>query len=464
MRKAVKTDLNAEDNLPGLKIGGLAKSLGAMRNVIKMSGIVTAVQGAVVQARIPSVAIGDLCEITTRNDSVIPAQVIAFREDTVTLAPFDSTDGISPGAHVQTTGAVPSIPVSNSMIGQVVDALGKPLNFDTHVLSSPATLRGSGRSLSSAAPNPLARKDIDQVFLTGVTAIDCLCTLGRGQRVGLFAGAGVGKSTLLGMIARNADVDVTVIGLIGERGREVNEFLHDCLGVEGLKRAIVVVATSDESSIRRLMAAKAATTIAEHFRSQGKRVLLLLDSLTRTARAMRELGLAAGELPVRQGYTPSVYTELPKLLERAGNDARGSITAIYTVLINSEREADPLAEEIKSILDGHMVLSPSVAQAGIRPAIDLTSSVSRVLSKVCSADKLSVIGTIVRALSRLKNDRDVVLLGGSPDAELKVALQMESELKTLLTQDPSTQPDYSSYSAKLNSWAERFLKNSSSSI
>lgn len=212
------------------------------------------------------------------------------------------------------------------------------------------------------------------------------------------------------------------------------------------------------------MAAKAATTIAEHFRSQGKRVLLLLDSLTRTARAMRELGLAAGELPVRQGYTPSVYTELPKLLERAGNDARGSITAIYTVLINSEREADPLAEEIKSILDGHMVLSPSVAQAGIRPAIDLTSSVSRVLSKVCSADKLSVIGTIVRALSRLKNDRDVVLLGGSPDAELKVALQMESELKTLLTQDPSTQPDYSSYSAKLNSWAERFLKNSSSSI
>jgi FliI/YscN family ATPase len=269
-----------------------------------------------------------------------------------------------------------------------------------------------------------------------VRAIDTFCPIGYGQRLGIFAGAGVGKSTLLGMIARHADVDVCVIALVGERGREVQEFIHECLGEEGLARSVVVVATSDESPLRRLIAPQTATSIAEYYRAQGLRVLLLVDSLTRTARAIREVELAAGEPPVRQGYTSGVYTELPRLLERAGNDDSGSITALYTVLTTGEQDSDPLADEIKSILDGHLVLSQQVQLEGIRPAIDVLRSVSRLREKLQSEEVRVCMENLLTVLGRLRRDRDIVLLGGSPDPALRTALRIEPELKRFLSQRP----------------------------
>lgn len=430
---------------PRLIIGTLKSSLSGERNnpiaterQFKITGKLLAVKGTVVLARIPSVAIGDLCYIERRKGDPIPAQVISFSEDAVTLAPFDLLDGVSPGASVFSDGEATKIELVGDPLGQVIDAFGRPLSIVNQSLGRAGLPPAKQKlQLSSEPPNPLSRSDISEILRTGVRSIDTLCTLAVGQRVGLFAGAGVGKSTLLGMITRNAAVDVIVIALVGERGREVNEFIHDSLGAEGLKRSVLVVSTSDESSIRRLMAAKTATAIAEHYRDQGKRVLLLIDSLTRSARAMREIGLAAGELPVRQGYTPSVFTELPKLLERAGNSDKGSISAIYTVLTNNEREVDPLAEEIKSLLDGHITLSTAVAQQGIRPAIDLTTSVSRVITRVRDREATQTISEALKLLARIKKDKDILLLGGTPDPELQRAIDLEPKLIKFLSQGVS---------------------------
>lgn len=395
-----------------------------------IEGTIIATKGPTLTAKLPQVTIGELCTVERSDGSTMPAQAIAFENDLVSLAPLDDIQGLNPGSKVTGSGNAPTIKISDNLLGKVVDCLGTPLD-------STAEYSGTPRSIYNRPPDPLTRKPIKQIFETGITAIDGLCTIGRGQRVGLFAGAGVGKSTLLGMITRNANVDIVVTALVGERGREVREFIDDCLGPEGMARSVLVVATSDESPLRRMLAPFTATTIAEHFRAQGKNVLLLVDSLTRTARAIREVGLAAGELPVRQGYTPSVYTELPKLLERAGNDACGSLTAIYTVLTNGEGETDPLGEEIKSILDGHIYLSSVVAQRGIRPAIDLTESVSRVLTAIQPQSYITKIQGVNRMLSRLKRDREILLLGGTPDPELQAALMLESHLERLLNQRPS---------------------------
>jgi type III secretion protein N (ATPase) len=269
---------------------------------------------------------------------------------------------------------------------------------------------------------------------TGIRAIDGFCTLAYGQRIGLFAPAGVGKSTLLGAMARGAAVDVVVAALVGERGREVNEFITDVLGPEGQKRAIVVVSTGDEPPLRRAYAPRTATAIAEYHRSHGRRVLLLVDSLTRAARALREIGLAAGEIPVRHGFTPSVYAELPRLLERAGTDEHGSITAIYTVLTHEEAESDPLGDEIKSLLDGHIVLSSRAFRRGRRPAIDIPRSISRLAHRVRTESLNAAVMTCAAALERLERDRDVVLFGGQPDAALSAALRLEGELEKFLSQ------------------------------
>lgn len=393
-------------------------------------GSIVATKGPTLVARMPQVTVGELCIVERADRSTVPAQVIAFDNDLVSLAPLAEVQGISPGARVSGTGVPPSLNVSDALLGKVVDCLG-------NLIENPGTkVSGPNRPVFKAPPDPLTRKPIKHIFETGITAIDGLCTIGKGQRIGLFAGAGVGKSTLLGMITRNAKVDVVVTALVGERGREVREFIDDCLGPEGMARSVLVVATSDESPLRRMLAPFTATTIAEHFRAQGKNVLLLVDSLTRTARAIREVGLAAGELPVRQGYTPSVFTELPKLLERAGNDDTGSLTAIYTVLTNGEGETDPLGEEIKSILDGHIYLSSQIAQRGIRPAIDLTDSISRVLTAIQPSSYTTKIKTVIRMISRLKRDREILLLGGTPDPELQAALLMEPQLEKLLSQSP----------------------------
>ncbi len=399
----------------------------------RASGKVIGIRGPVIFARIPQVAMGDLCYVQRRGQPALPAQVVAFQDDKISLAPLDAAEGIGPGAVVTNTGAPPRLKISDALVGSVVDALGLPLE----PASQDTALNGCQTEIVNAPPNPLQRVEISTQLVTGVKVLDGVCSLGYGQRIGLFAGAGVGKSTLLGMIARNAAVDITVIALVGERGREVREFITDSLGPEGLKRSILVVATSDETPLRRRLAAMTATAIAEHYRSQGKRVLLLVDSLTRMARAIREVGLAAGELPVRQGYTSSVYTELPRLLERAGTDQHGSITAIYTVLTNGDNEVDPLGEEIKSILDGHVVMSNAVVQQGIRPAVDITTSISRLLPRLHEEGYRSTIETVVRLMGRIKKDKDLVLLGGTPDPELKAALELEPELVACLTQRPN---------------------------
>jgi FliI/YscN family ATPase len=268
-----------------------------------------------------------------------------------------------------------------------------------------------------------------------VRAIDAFCTLGYGQRMGIFASAGVGKSTLLAQIARTAEVDVIVVALVGERSREVREFIEDTLGPEGLRRSIVVVATSDDSALLRQTAPYTATAIAEHFRDAGKRVLLIVDSLTRMARAVRETTLAAGELPVRHGYTNSVYTQLPKLLERAGTATRGSITALYTVLTNQDDDIDPLADEIKSLLDGHIVLRKELATLGIQPAIDITTSISRLFTRLHAPEYQRVAQAAVRATGRFMKEREIVLLGGVPDAELNKILAHQHELLGLVRQN-----------------------------
>jgi type III secretion protein N (ATPase) len=274
--------------------------------------------------------------------------------------------------------------------------------------------------------------------VTGVTAIDAFCSLAVGQRLGMFASAGVGKSTLLGMVASRADVDVIVVALVGERGREVNEFVEHILGTTGLARSVVVVATSDESSVMRQTAPYTATTIAEHFRDQGMRVLLVIDSLTRFARALRETGLAAGELPVRQGYTASVYTMLPRLLERAGTNPYGSITGLYTVLTNEQGDIDPLADEVKSLIDGHIVLSSELYALGIAPAIDVSVSISRMFDRLHDETYLNAIREVKRALTRLLKERDLLMLGGTPDEEMKRILAAEKELLDLVKQPRGT--------------------------
>lgn len=417
----------------------------------KSYGRILSVRGAALLARIPHAALGDLCYVQCRGSHEIPAQVVAFNEDTITLAPFGEIQGLTPGAIVTNTSQAPRIRIPSEPLGSVLSPLGEQLTAPT------AVGRQIELTLMRPPPPALERRPIRELMPTGVKSIDLLCSLAYGQRVGLFAGAGVGKSTLLGMIARNAAVDVTVVGLVGERGREVREFIDDCLGPEGLKRAVVVVATSDESPSRRMLAPMTATAIAEHYREQGKRVLLLLDSLTRTARAIREVTLAAGEVPVRQGYTPSVYTELPKLLERSGNSARGSMTAIYTVLTDGETQNDPLAEEVKSILDGHLVLRKEIAQQGIRPALDLTESVSRLMARLHSSDALSQRQELLKILARLKRDKDIVLLGGTPDPELKAMLALEPQLTQLLNQSPETRITIQQAEQELQSLLSKYV-------
>lgn len=403
---------------------------------LKSQGRVISTQNPVIFAKMPHASIGDACQIiinrTGHKIETRLAQVIAFNQDLISILPFDHIDGICPGATVVNSGSSISIPISEALIGQVIDPLGNPLGAATKTTS----LQDNLVPLLNTPPCPLTRKPIDTLMPTGISAIDGMCSIGYGQRVGLFASAGVGKSTLLAMLARNCASDVNVIALVGERGREVNEFIYDTLGQEGLSKSIVVVATSDDSPMKRSLAATSATAIAEYFRSQGKRVLLLVDSLTRVARAIRDVGLACGELPVRQGYTTSVYIELPRLLERAGTASTGSITAIYTVLMNDENESDPLAHEIKSLLDGHLVLSSAVAQSGIRPALDISASISRLSGKLHDHTFLNHANLVVEISTRLKEERDILLLGGTPDKKLKACLYVEERLKQLLSQRP----------------------------
>lgn len=414
-----------------LQLAELQKSL-HLSQQFQSSGRVVAIRGPIVQATLPHAALGDLCTISKRGGYSVPAQVVGFQEATVNLAPLGQIEGILNGANVKNSGRPLQIPIYQTSQGQILNAFGEPLKASQPTLSPQLWT-----DLIKPPPDPLERPSINTPLQTGIRVIDALCPIGYGQRVGLFAGAGLGKSTLLGSIARNAFVDLNVIALIGERGREVGDFIRDVLGPKGLEKSIVIVATSEQPAMLRALAGQTAMAIAEHYRQKSQRVLLLVDSLTRMARAIRDVGLAAGEIPVRQGYTATVYSELPRLLERAGNDHNGSITAVYTVLTNGDSDIDPLGEEIKSLLDGQIVLSNSVAQRGIRPAIDPGESISRLTGKLLHPQELRATQVIRRLISRVKSDKDLVLLGGRPDHELAAALQVEEDLQSFISQEAS---------------------------
>ncbi|MBI3211249.1 MAG: FliI/YscN family ATPase [Simkania negevensis] len=362
-------------------------------------GRITEVVGMLIKAVVPNVKMGEICLIKRDHDPLI-AEIIGFTKDEVFLSPLGEMRGIGPSSEVIPMRLPHHIKVGPALLGRVLDGLGHPLDTKT---KGPLELTES-YPVINAPPDPLRRSFIQEPLSTGIRAIDGVLTCGRGQRMGIFAAAGGGKSTLLGMIARYAKADVNVISLIGERGREVREFIENDLGEEGLKRSVIIVSTSDQAAQLRLNAAYAGTAIAEYFRDQGKTVILMMDSVTRFARALREIGLAAGEPPARAGFTPSVFATLPRLLERSGNSDKGSITAFYTILVAGDDLNEPVSDETRSILDGHIILSSELAHQAHYPAIDVLSSISRILSSITSEEHRQLISKIREVLANYKKN------------------------------------------------------------
>ena len=370
-------------------------------------GKVAKVVGLTVESIGPEAKLGDLCRIVVEKDQglFVMAEVVGFHENRLLLMPYESMDGIGVGCVVENTGHPLTVSVGDELLGHTLDGLGRPTDSDEEIIlpmQYPA---------DRLPPDPMKRKIIDEVLPLGVKAVDGLLTVGRGQRIGIFAGSGVGKSTLMGMFARNTKADINVIALIGERGREVREFIERDLGPEGMARSVVVVATSDKPALIRKKAAMTATAIAEYFRDQGRDVLLMMDSLTRFSMAQREIGLASGEPPVTRGYPPSVYAELPKLLERAGTSERGSITGLYTVLVDGDDFNEPITDTARGILDGHIVLNRKLAQKNHYPAIDVLASISRVMSSIVSKEQKAVAGKLKNVMATYAEAEDLINIG-----------------------------------------------------
>ncbi len=387
---------------------GLSRFFNALRECqpFRVSGRVVKVVGLVIESIGPPAHVGELCYIYISNQrSPIEAEVVGFHEGKTLLVALDDMSGIEPGSEVVSSGRVPTALVGEALLGRVIDGLGRPLDAGEPIMS------GERYPLFSAPPGPLERLRITEHLALGVRAVDATVTCGKGQRLGIFSGSGVGKSTLLGMFARNTNADVNVIALIGERGREVREFIEKDLGPDGLKRSVVVVVTSDQAAIIRLRGAYLATTIAEYFRDVGCDVLLMMDSLTRFAMAQREIGLAIGEPPTTRGYTPSVFSAMPKLLERAGNSATGSITGLYTVLVEADDMNEPISDAARSILDGHIVLSRELAMANHYPAIDVLASISRVMIDVVDESQLHAASRLREAMSIHREASDLINIG-----------------------------------------------------
>ncbi len=376
------------------------------RSHVRHLGKVTKVVGLTIESIGPEAKLNDLCIIKSNSSAgAVKAEVVGFRDDRVLLMPYDNVEGVGLGSWVENTGAPLQVSVSDDLLGKTLDGVGEPMN-------APQLSENSHKySVEASPPDPLTRKLIDEVLPLGVKAVDGLITVGKGQRIGIFAGSGVGKSTLMGMFARNTKADVNVIALIGERGREVREFIERDLGEEGMRRSVVVVATSDKPALIRNKAAKTATAIAEYFRDKGKDVLLMMDSLTRFSMAQREIGLASGEPPVSRGYPPSVYAEMPKLLERAGNSDRGSITGLYSVLVDGDDFNEPITDTARGILDGHIVLSRAMAQKNHYPAIDILGSISRVMSSIAGKEHKDVAGELKHVLATYREAEDLINIG-----------------------------------------------------
>jgi len=374
--------------------------------LIKYIGRVTQIVGLTIEANGPSANLGELCFIhPLKGMKPVMAEVVGFKNNAVFLMPLGEMSGIGSGCRVEATGRTFTVKVDESMLGRIFDGLGNTIDEKGSFESKIAY------PVENSPPNPLTRKKIKDVLPIGIRAIDGLLTIGRGQRIGIFAGSGVGKSTLMGMIARNTKADVNVIGLVGERGREVREFIENDLQEEGLSRSVVVVATSDQPALVRLKAAQLATAIAEYFRDQGKDVMLLMDSLTRFAMAQREIGLAVGEPPVTRGYTPSVFAIMPKLLERSGTSEKGSITGMYTVLVDGDDMNEPITDTVRGILDGHIVLSRNMANRNHYPAIDILSSVSRVMPNIVDSEHKDMSNKIKNIMAVYKDAEDLINIG-----------------------------------------------------
>ena len=375
-------------------------------NTIKEVGKISEIIGLTIESDGPKSSIGDLCYIyNDYNSTPIPAEVVGFRQDKILLMPLGSPDGIRPNAFVINTGEAMKIGVGNQLIGRVLDGLGRPIDTLGDIRFS------EFRSTKAEAINPLKRKRISEPLALGIKAVDGFSTLGKGQRMGIFAGSGVGKSTTLGMMAKNTSADLNVIALIGERGREVKEFIEEILGTEGMKRSIVVAATSEQPSLVKIKAAFVATSIAEYFRDKGMDVLFMLDSVTRIAMAQREVGLAIGEPPATRGYTPSVFALMPKLMERAGTNEIGTITALYTVLVEGDDFNEPISDTSRSILDGHIMLSRTLAHKNHYPAIDVLQSLSRVMPDVTTPEHRHAAGVIRNLMAVYTKNEDLINIG-----------------------------------------------------
>jgi len=411
-------------NLP-IKLKGLP--------LVRMQGRLLDCAGVVLRGTAPGAKVGDLAMIHRKHHAPLPAEVVGFQDKVVLLAPLGEAIGLQPGLPVIPTGHPPVLKASEAMLGRVLDGLGQPMD------GGPPLPDGELIQIRNDAPNAMSRRPIGDPIDTGVKALDAFLTCAEGQRLGIFAAAGGGKSTLMSMILKNIDVDVIVTALIGERGREVGEFLEQALGERMRAKSVVVCATSDRPAAERVAAANTATAAAEWFRDQGKKVLLVMDSVTRFARAMREIGLAAGEPPGRRGFPPSVFAALPRLVERAGMNEHGSITAFYTVLVEGDDMNEPVADEVRSLLDGHIILSSTLAAEGQRPAVDVLKSVSRLMDQIVPKHHLDLTRRIRALMSRYLENQFLIRIGeyrpGS-DAELDEAVRLMPLLKTFLSQHP----------------------------
>ncbi len=398
---------------------------------LRASGRVTQVIGLLIESNGPVAHLGEVCHIYTRNGVTIPCEVVGFKEGRVLLMSLGEMTHIAPGSEVYPTGEIHLVPVCKQMVGRVINALGEPIDGKGPIRAE------RYYKVTAAPPEALQRNRISQVMETGIKAIDSTCTAGKGQRFGIFAGSGVGKSTLMGMIAKMSAADVNVIALIGERGREVREFIERELGPEGLARSVVIVVTSDQAALLRAKGASVATAVAEYFRDLGNDVVFMMDSVTRYAMALREIGLAVGEPPTTKGYTPSVFAQLPKLLERAGNSDRGSITGIYTILVEGDDMNDPVADTVRSILDGHIVLSRELASANHFPAIDVLHSLSRVMVDVVDAETLERAGRLRDILRVYKDAEDLVNIGAyvsGSNPKIDEAIRLIDRVREFLAQ------------------------------